>query len=85
MPVSLCLMTRSQRPDDTAFTIRSRIVGNDFARISSAANLTGKIRITVSESEMVNNFQVGSRVRMFEPINANEVTEQPVVAGVTDR
>lgn len=70
---------------DTAFTIRSRIVGNDFARISSAANLTGKIRITVSKSDMVDNFQVGSRVRIFEPINANEVTEQPVVAGVTDQ
>jgi len=70
---------------DTAFTIRSRIVGNDFARVASTANLTGKIRITVSEPDMVDNFQVGSRVRIFEPINANEVTEQPVVAGVTDQ
>lgn len=69
---------------DTAFTIRSRIVGNDFARVASTANLTGKIRITVSEADMVDNFQVGSRVRIFEPINANEVTEQPVVPGVTD-
>ena len=34
---------------------------------------------------MVDNFQVGSRVRLFEPINANEVTEQPVDAGVTDQ
>lgn len=70
---------------DTAFTIRSRIVGNDFARVASTANLTGKIQITVSETDMVDNFQVGSRVRIFEPINANEVTEQPVVAGVTDQ
>jgi len=70
---------------DTTFTIRSRIVGNDFARVESTANLTGKIRITVSEDDMVDNFQVGSRVRIFEPINANEVTEQPVVAGVTDQ
>ena len=70
---------------DTAFTIRSRIVGNDFARVASTANLTGKIRITVSETDMVDNFQVGSRVRIFEPINANEVTEQPVNVGVTDQ
>jgi len=70
---------------DTAFTIRSRIVGNDFARVASTANLTGKIRITVSDPDMVDNFQVGSRVRLFEPINANEVTEQPVNVGVTDQ
>jgi len=70
--------------DDTGFTIQTRIVGNDFARVSSAANLTGKIRITVSDPDMVNNFQAGRRVRLFEPINANEVTEQPVVPGVND-
>ncbi len=85
MPDFLCLKTRSLRTSDTAFTIRSRIVGNDFARVASAANLTGKIRITVSDPDMVDNFQVGSRVRIFEPINANEVTEQPVVPGVTDQ
>lgn len=70
---------------DSAFTIRSRIVGNDFARVASAANLTGKIRLTVTDPDMVDNFQVGSRVRIFEPINANEVTEQPVNVGVTDQ
>ena len=70
--------------DASGFTIRTRIVGNDFARVTGTANLTGKIRITVADPDMVDNFQVGSRVRLFEPINANEVTEQPVVAGITD-
>ena len=70
--------------DATGFTIQTRIVGNDFARVSSAANLTGKIRVTVSDPDMVDNFQVGRRVRLFEPINANEVTEEPVLPGVTD-
>jgi len=73
---------------DTAFTIRSRIVGNDFARVASAVphpTIPNKIRITVSEDDMEDNFQVGSRVRIFEPINANEVTEQPVNVGVTDQ
>jgi type II secretory pathway pseudopilin PulG len=70
--------------DASTFTIRTRIVGNDFARVTGTANLTGKIRITVSDADMVDNFPVGSRVRLFEPINANEVTEQPVVAGITD-
>lgn len=70
--------------DASGFTIRTRIVGNDFARVTNAANLTGKIRITVADPDMADNFQVGSRVRLFEPINANEVTEQPVVVGITD-
>lgn len=70
--------------DASGFTIRTRIVGNDFARVTGTANVTGKIRITVADSDMVDNFQVGSRVRLFEPINSNEVTEQPVVGGITD-
>jgi len=70
--------------DASGFTLRTRIVGNDFARITDSQNLTGKIRLTVAETDMVDNFQDGDRVRLFEPINANEVTEQPVVAGVTD-
>ena len=70
--------------DASGFTLRTRIVGNDFARVTGAANLAGKIRLTVANPEMVDNFQVGSRVRLFEPINATEVKEQPVVAGITD-
>ena len=70
--------------DESGFTIRTRIVGNDFARVTGTANDTGKIRITVADADMVDNFRVGSRVRLFSPINANEVTEQPVVAGITD-
>ena len=73
--------------DASSFTLRSRIVGNDFARVLDAEfppSTTGIIRITVSDPDMVDNFPAGSRVRLFEPINANEVTEQPVDAGITD-
>jgi len=71
--------------DATGFTLRSRIVGNDFARVTAAAVSipNAKIRLTVADPDMVDNFLNGSRVRLFEPINATEVTEQPV-AGITD-
>ena len=70
--------------DATGFTIRTRIVGNDFARVTDAVPSGTNILLTVAIPEMTNNFQVGSRVRLFEPINANEVNEQPVMPGVTD-
>jgi len=72
--------------DESGFSIRTRIVGNDFARVIGTPidTGTGSIRITVADRDMVDNFQVGSRVRLFEPINAAEVTEQPVASGITD-
>lgn len=57
------------------FTIRTRAVGNGFARISvvdGAAVATG-FRLTVTDSEMSKNFPVGSKVRLFEPVTGSEV------------
>ena len=55
------------------FTIRTRAVGNAFARVSGSADASGDIRITVSSADMVDLFPVGSTVRLFEPVTANEV------------
>jgi prepilin-type N-terminal cleavage/methylation domain-containing protein len=65
--------TTAENPDDDDFTIRTRAVGNAFARVSSAASASGDIRITVTNPAMVDLFPVGSKVRLFEPITANEV------------
>jgi prepilin-type N-terminal cleavage/methylation domain-containing protein len=55
------------------FTIRTRAVGNTFARVASAANVSGDIRITVTTAAMADLFPVGSKVRLFEPVTANEI------------
>lgn len=70
----------------TAFTIDTRIVGTSFARISLAENGPGasQMSLTVTDPDMVTNFPDGSIVRIFEPINATEVQEDPVVAGIND-
>lgn len=65
--------TTADNPDDDDFTIRTRAVGNAFARVASAASASGDIRITVSNPAMVALFPLGTKVRLFEPITANEV------------
>lgn len=62
--------TTAENPDDDDFTIRTRVVGNAFARVASAS---GNIQITVTDPAMVDLFPVGSKVRLFEPITANEI------------
>ena len=60
--------------DSTDFIIRSRIVGNDFARIINTTDLgAGLFQLNVSDQDMPQNFPVGSKVRLFEPISTNEV------------
>jgi prepilin-type N-terminal cleavage/methylation domain-containing protein len=65
--------TTAENPDDDDFTIRTRVVGNAFARVSSSDDVSGDIRITVTDPAMVDLFPVGSKVRLFEPITAGEV------------
>jgi prepilin-type N-terminal cleavage/methylation domain-containing protein len=65
--------TTAENPDDDDFTIRTRAVSNAFARVSSTSSASGNIRITVTNPDMVALFPVGSKVRLFEPITANEV------------
>ncbi len=55
------------------FIIRTRAVGSDFARISIVGGVPGDVALTVTDSEMVENFPVGSRVRLFEPVTGTEV------------
>lgn len=60
--------------NDTDFIIRSRIVGNDFARVSGVNSIgLGKFELTLSDADMPGNFPEGSRVRLFEPIQSVEI------------
>lgn len=60
----------------TDFVIRTRIVGDDFARVKDVVTpnpVTGGYRLVVTDSEMISKFPDGSKVRLFEPITAEEV------------
>ncbi len=59
--------------NDGIFIIRTRVVGNAFARVSGVTSISGGFRLTVSQASMLDNFPSDSKVRLFEPINANEV------------
>jgi prepilin-type N-terminal cleavage/methylation domain-containing protein len=60
--------------NNSDFIIRSRIVGNDFARVINTIDLgAGLYQLNVSDQDMPENFPVGSKVRLFEPISTNEV------------
>jgi prepilin-type N-terminal cleavage/methylation domain-containing protein len=65
--------TTAENPDPADFTVRTRIVGSDFARITNVSPITGGYQLTVSDADMVDHFPTGSRVRLFEPIIAAEV------------
>ena len=65
--------TTAENPDEVDFTIRTRAVGSHFARISGVSSVGGGFRLTVSDADMVGNFSVGSKVRLFEPISSNEI------------
>lgn len=55
--------------DPVDFTIRTRAVGNGFARVESATATV----LTLSQPAMVDNFPNGSQVRIFESVTATEV------------
>jgi prepilin-type N-terminal cleavage/methylation domain-containing protein len=62
--------------DRSNFIIRTRSVGNAFARVSSVAPGTvsgADFKLTVADAEMVESFPVGSKVRLFEPVAGNEI------------
>ncbi len=63
--------TNADNPDSTDFTIRTRAVGNSFARIISATATVA----TLSAEDMVDKFPVGSMVRLYDPVNAREIDE----------
>lgn len=55
------------------FTIRTRGVGNGFARTLSGVATANGVRITVTDKDMLDHFSDNSRVRLFEPVSGNEV------------
>jgi Tfp pilus assembly protein PilW len=63
--------TNADNPDSTDFTIRTRAVGNSFARVTSATSTV----VTLAREDMVDKFPVDSLVRLFDPVNAREIDE----------
>ena len=62
--------TTGENVDATDFTIRTRAVGNAFARVASTS---GDIQITPTDSAMADLFPDGSMVRLFEPMTGDEI------------
>lgn len=58
--------------DPTDFTIRTRLVGNGFGRVTGATASGGNIQVTLSSADMVAQFPVNSRVRLFNPVAMRE-------------
>jgi prepilin-type N-terminal cleavage/methylation domain-containing protein len=69
--------TTAVNPDPIDFTIRTRIVGNDFAR-TDADVVTTLSTVVVSSADMADSFPDGSLVRLFEPVSANEINQDTV-------
>lgn len=61
--------------DPIDFTIQTRIIGNNFGRVLSVSGND----LELSSSEMLNNFPVGTKVRLFNPVSMLEVEELTVV------
>ena len=55
------------------FIIRTRAVGDGFARIYNSAVGISTVTLTVTDEEMVDNFPDNSVVRLFEPISGTEI------------
>lgn len=64
------------------FIIRTRIVGDHFARITSASNSASILEATVADADMVDNFPVGAKLRIFGSMNGEELIET-VKSGVS--
>ncbi len=61
----------ADNPDPNDFTIRTRIVGNDFARVLK--DTTDLDAVEVSSAAMLDHFPANSLVRLFEPLSAEEI------------
>jgi prepilin-type N-terminal cleavage/methylation domain-containing protein len=55
------------------FIIRTRVVGDGFARIFNSAVLGSTVELTVTDEEMVDSFPDNSVVRLFESIAGTEI------------
>jgi len=63
--------------DPLDFTIRTRIVGQGFGRITGVAAGGGSVDVvlTLASADMVENFPIGSLVRLVEPVSTRECDE----------
>jgi len=66
--------------DPLDFTIRTRIVGQGFGRVMGVSAGTGaaEVTLTMASADMVDNFPVGSLVRLVEPVSTRECDESDV-------
>lgn len=71
-PIFFESATPSDPDPEDDFTIRTRLVGNRFGRVLSAADSAGNVVVTLSNPEMVAHFPVNSRVRLFDPVGMRE-------------
>lgn len=58
--------------DPIDFTIQTRLVGSGFGRIVNTAAAGGNLVLTLSQPGMLASFPVGTRVRLFSPVEMRE-------------
>lgn len=58
----------------TEFIIRTRSVGRGFARVASASLSGSVVTVTVADASMLNAFSDGDTIRVFGPMNGEELT-----------
>lgn len=61
--------TNADNPDNDDFTIQTALVSGGFGRTASA----GGTNLELEDAEMLEQFGVGSLVRVFNPISAKEI------------
>jgi prepilin-type N-terminal cleavage/methylation domain-containing protein len=62
----------------TDFTIRTRLVGGGFGRVSSveaSAETDCEVRLNLTTADMAAEFPLNSQVRLFEPVSTRECDE----------
>jgi prepilin-type N-terminal cleavage/methylation domain-containing protein len=68
--------TTAENPDANDFTIRTRIVGSDFARVIK--DTTDLDEVELSLAAMVDHFPDNALIRLFEPLSAEEINVDDV-------
>jgi len=82
-PITFPGGTGMANADPVDFTIRTRIVGNNFGRVEADAGTTGVLPLGLDS--MSQNFKIGSKVCLYEPLQTNALTTNPAtVTAVTD-
>ena len=72
--------TNANNPDNDDFTIQTALVSGGFGRITSSPS-TDKLEL--EDAEMLEQFGIGSVLRLFNPISASEIGSSYEVTSVT--